>query len=124
MSLGEELRSDPVAALSEVREASAPPEAAEPEPQAPGETHRIELIIDSLPRHQLIETIPVTVESLGDKVFTATVGPLNLTGTSSTLGEALIIVKDQIEIIYDHLTKTTKLDDDEKKHLKYLQSHI
>jgi len=124
MSVVEELPSEPVAPLLEVPDASAAPEAAEPEPQAPGETHRIELIIDSLPRHQLIESIPVTVDSLGDQVFTATVHALNLTGTGNTLGDALIIVKDQIELLYEKLTKTSHPDDDEKKYLKYLQSHI
>jgi hypothetical protein len=88
------------------------------------EAQRIDLIIDSLTRHELIEAIPVTVESLGDTVFTATVHSLNLTGTGNTLGEALIIVKDQLEIMYEKLSKATGLDDDEKKYLKYLQSHI
>jgi hypothetical protein len=124
MSLVEELPSEPVAVLSEVPDVSEPPEAAEPEPQPAGETHRIELIIDSLPRHQLIESIPVTVDSLGDQVFTATVHALNLTGTGNTLGDALIIVKDQLEILYEKLTKTSNRDDDEKKYWKYLQSHI
>lgn len=101
-----------------------PPTATKAEPGSSVETHRIELIIDRLTRHELIETIPVTVESLGDKVFTATVGALNLTGTGNTLGDALLIVKDQLEILYEKLSKTTNRDSDEEKQLKYLQSHI
>ena len=102
-------------------EPATPPEA---DGQSSVDAHRIELIIDSLTRHELIEPIPVTVESLGDKVFTATVHSLNLTGTGNTLGDALIIVKDQLEILYERLSKSTNQDDDEKKYLKYLQSHI
>ena len=144
MTLVEELPGEPEAALPEVPDVGEaleapepeplsadrgqverePPTAAEAEPASSVETHRIELIIDQLTRHELIETIPVTVESLGDKVFTATVGALNLTGTGNTLGDALLIVKDQLEIIYDKLSKTTRLDGDEEKYLKYLQSHI
>jgi len=88
------------------------------------ETHRIELIIDSLTRHELIEAIPVTVESLGDRVFTATVSALNLVGTGNTLGDALIVVKEQIEIQYEQLMKASERDSDEKKHFEYLQSHV
>jgi hypothetical protein len=103
---------------------SEPVEAPEPEPQPSAESHRIELIIDSLPRHQLNEAIPVTIDSLGDQVFTATVHALQVVGTGNTLGDALIIVKEQIEILYERLSKATGLDSDEKKHLTYLQSHI
>jgi hypothetical protein len=103
---------------------SEPPVVAEPEASSSVETHLIELIIDSLPHQQLIETIPVSVESLGDKVFTATVHPLNLVGTGNTLGDALIIVKEQIEIQYEQLSKASELEADERKYLKYLQSHI
>ena len=143
--LTEELPSEPEAVLSEVPDEGEALGVAEPEPesstvsdpvdsepairpeadgQSSVDAHRIELIIDSLTRHELIEPIPVTVESLGDTVFTATVHSLNLTGTGNTLGDALIIVKDQLEILYERLSKTTSLDDDEKKYLKYLQSHI
>jgi hypothetical protein len=103
---------------------SEPATLPEANGQSSADAHRIELIIDSLTRHELIEPIPVTVESLGDTVFTATVHSLNLTGTGNTLGDALIIVKDQLEILYERLSKTSSLDDDEKKYLKYLQSHI
>jgi hypothetical protein len=100
------------------------PMALEREPRPAVEAHHIELIIDSLPRRELIESIPVTVDSLGDQVFTATVSPLNVTGTGNTLGDALIIVKEQIEVLYERLSKATALDNDEKTHLTYLQSHI
>jgi hypothetical protein len=112
------------AVLPAVLDESEQPEALEPEPRPAVEAHHIELIIDSLPRRELIESIPVTVESLGDQVFTATVSPLNVTGTGNTLGDALIIVKEQIEVLYERLSKATALDNDEKTHLTYLQSHI
>lgn len=100
------------------------PELPFPEPLATEGAHQIHLIIDSLPQHQLIETIPVTVEALGDKVFTATISALNLTGTGNTLGEALLIVKEQVDLLYDQLVKLPQLNDDEKGYLKFLRSHI
>jgi hypothetical protein len=103
---------------------SEPATASEAGPQSSVESHLIELIIDSLPRHELIEAIPFTVESLGDKVFTATVSALNLVGTGNTLGDALIVVKEQIELLYEQLLKALELDTDQKIYLEYLQSHI
>jgi hypothetical protein len=100
------------------------PELLSPEPLATEGAHQIQLIIDSLPQHKLIETIPVTVEALGNKVFTATISALNLTGTGNTLGDTLLIVKDQVDLLYDRLVKLPRLRDDEKEHLKFLQSHI
>jgi hypothetical protein len=122
--LVERLPSEPAAALSEVPDVNEPPKPFKPKLQPPVEAHRVELIIDSLAKHELIETIPVTVEALGDKVFTATVHALNLAGTGNTIGDALIIVKDQIDVLYNELTNTSKIDEDGKKYLKYLQSHI
>jgi len=84
----------------------------------------IHLSIDSLPHLELIEAFPVTVTQLGDKLFTATIEALRLSGTSSTLGEALVTVKEEIVTLYDRLSKTSRLDDDEINNLKYLQSHI
>jgi hypothetical protein len=129
--VADDVPSEPVVAPPEAPETNEPPQASEPEPQLPteadqpsAEAHRIELIIDSLPRHELIEAIPVTVESLGDQVFTATVHALDLTGTGNSLGDALITVKEQIEIQYGKLSKATGLDSDEKRYLTFLQSHI
>jgi hypothetical protein len=104
--------------------ADAVPGSSVPEHLATQGAHQIELIIDSLPRHQLIETIPVTVDALGDKVFTATIGILNLSGTGNTLGEALLAVKEQVDILYDTLMNASDPSEDEKLYLKYLQSRI
>lgn len=120
----EALEPEPVPLAETLGVSDQQPRALERKPRPAVEAHHIELIIDSLPRRELIESIPVTVESLGDQVFTATVSPLNVTGTGNTLGDALIIVKEQIEVLYERLSKATALDNDEKTHLTYLQSHI
>jgi hypothetical protein len=84
----------------------------------------ISLSIDSLPNLQLTEAIPVLVVQLGDNLFTATVDAVRVTGTGDTLSDALIDVKEHIEILYEKLIKNTRLDEDEKEHLQYLQAHI
>jgi hypothetical protein len=86
--------------------------------------HTMELSIDSLSHLQLTEAIPVTVKSLGDRLFTASVDALGVGGTGDTPSDALIIVKEQIELLCERLTKASRLDEDEKTYLQFLQSHI
>jgi len=107
----------------------APPNSelhlAEQPPLSSGaDQHAIELSIESLPHLQLIQAIPVTVNPLGKKLFTATVEALNLSGTGDTLSDALITVKEQIELTYQRLIKLTGLDEMEKEYLNYLRLYI
>jgi hypothetical protein len=85
---------------------------------------RIELIIDSLPHQSLIQSIPVTVEPLGDKIFTATVASLNITATGASVGETLLLLKDHIESIYNELNEKPHLDDDQRKVQELLHTYI
>ena len=98
----------------------------EPEPisQPNSDEHKFEMTIDSLPHLQLLTPFPVMIEALGEKLFTATIPALRLSGTGDTLTDALITVKEQTETQYERLMKLTGLDDDEASQLRYLQSHI
>jgi len=87
-------------------------------------TAPIELIIDSLTGYSLIEPIPVVIESLGDMVFTACVSNLNIQATGNSIGEALLILKEQIEATYDELTKRPPRDAEQKATLQMLQTYI
>lgn len=120
--LADGLRSAAASELAEQRPIWAQAVEQLPSPQA--ESSKIYLSIDSLPHLELVETFPVTVAQLGDKLFTATIEDLRLSGTSSTLGEALVTVKEEIEALYERLIKNNRLDTEEKNDLKYLQSHI
>jgi hypothetical protein len=146
LPVAEELPSDPLPTEAQLPDGSEPAEAdepgahpsaeihreseppaipeAEPEQQLAAEAHRIELTIDSLPELELIEAIPVTVVSLGDKLFTATVMAIGLSGTGDTIGDALVTVKEQILVQYKQLTRMTIRDEDEEEHFQYLNSHI
>ena len=94
------------------------------QPPADAAAPKIHLSIDSLPHLQLIEAFPVTVAQMGDKLYTATTDVLGLSGTSATLTEALVTVKEEIETLYERLIKSTQLDADEKRDLQYLQAHV
>jgi len=117
--------STPVAQAIDPSPSSATePPTEEAASQSGAGSHTIELSIDSLPHFQLIEPIPVTINSLGDRLFTATVAALRLSGTGDTLGDALVTVKEQLEALYQRLAKSTGLSEDEKSDLQYLNSHV
>jgi hypothetical protein len=123
---------EPAPAIDQL-EPEPPLEAAEPTPEAEAEAaaelknnaHSIELIIDSLPNHTLIEPIPITIESLGEKVFTASVRNLDISTTGNSIGEALLVLKGQIETIYRDLSKKNQtLDAHQKTMLQMLHTYI
>jgi HAMP domain-containing protein len=103
-------------------ETSQPDEPPEPEPEP--HPHRIELIIDSLPNLRLTEPIPVAIDPLGETVFTASVHRLAITATGHSIGEALLILKEQIEAVYNDLAKRSQLDSDQKTMLQMLHTYI
>jgi hypothetical protein len=86
---------------------------------------RIELIIDSLPHHALIEPIPVTIESLGDTVFTASMVNVDIAATGNSIGEALLLLKEHIEATFDELNRqSARLTSDQKTTLQMLHTFI
>lgn len=110
------------------RPVAEPPKAVprpEGELRAPPSTNAIELIIDSLPHYELTESIPVTIDPLGDAVFTAAVRNLDITATGNSIGEALLLLKEQIEFTYDDLSRRLpQLGYDQRTMLQMLQTYI
>jgi hypothetical protein len=114
---------EPPAAVVESSEPQTAPEADEPE--ATKGSSEIELIIDSLPNHTLSKPIPVAIVSLGDKVFTASVNEVGIHATGYTIGEALLVLKEQIEEIYADLNRApARLDAEQKATLELLHTYI
>jgi hypothetical protein len=103
---------------------AAPSSEAEAEAKPNRQSRGMELMIDSLPHHTLSEPIPVTLNPIGDGVFTATVHDLNISGTGGTIAEALLVLKEQIESLHDDLSKQSQLDSDQKATLKGLRAYI
>lgn len=115
---------DPAPALEPRAAGTLPPPEAQPPQPPPDRSHRIELIIDHLPNHTLLAPIPVAVDPLGDEEFTASIDRAGISTTGSSVGEALLVLKEQIESLYDDLRQKSGLDEAQKRLFEMLQSHI
>ncbi len=100
--------------------ASSPPRTR---PAAPA-PERVELIIDSLTHHVLTESIPVVIDAVGDTLCTAAMRNLDISATGGSIGEALLLLKEQIEFVYDKLNRRSHLSSDEKTTLQMLHTYI
>ena len=98
--------------------------ATEPETAKPSHPHRLEMTIDSLPHHDLTEPIPIYIDPLGDTVFTAAMGNLDISATGNSIGEALVLLKEQIEHIYSDLNRRVKRTPDQTMTLQMLHTYI
>jgi len=86
--------------------------------------HRIELNIDSLPNLMLIEPIPVAIDPVGDNAFTAWVHNLDTNATGTSVVEALLLLKERLELVYEDLNRRSHLTSDEKLTLQILHTYI
>ena len=93
-------------------------------PKQNSETARVELAIDSLRTYELVKPIPVFVESLGERHYVAEVPDLNITTSSSSLSEILIVLKDSVTQTYDRLRIRRDLDPEQARQLKILETYI
>jgi len=108
---------------------AATPEAAETEhaesaPHKPAHPHRLEMTIDSLPHHELTEPIPIVIDPLGDTIFTASMSNLDISATGNSIGEGLLLLKEQIEFVYSDLSRRSSLTADQKTTLQMLHTYI
>jgi hypothetical protein len=97
---------------------------AEPEHAAEAHPNRIEMTIDSLAHHLLTEPIPITIDPLGEALFTATVRNIDISATGHNIGEALVLLKEQIEFTYDGLNRQSHPTGDQKTMLQILHTYI
>jgi hypothetical protein len=96
----------------------------QPEAPAPNDT-RIDLSIDSLPNHALSEPIPVVISSLGEAMFTASMRDLDLAATGNSIGDALLLLKEQIDATVEELKRRqSHLTHDERERLQMLLTYI
>jgi hypothetical protein len=124
-----EVQEQPVPAEVQEEPAREEPEpqfaGEEPEETVPAASNRIELIIDSLSHHDLIEPIPITIDPLGDTVFTASMRNVEIAATGNSIGEALLLLKEQIEATFDELNRQlAHLTQDQKTTLQLLHTYI
>jgi hypothetical protein len=113
---------------SDARRHESPPHAdstpADHEQAALAHPQRIELAIDSLPNFMLIEPIPVAIDPVGDNAFTAWVHNLDTNATGNSVVEALLLLKERIEFVYDDLNRQPHLSNEQKMTLQMLHTYI
>jgi hypothetical protein len=106
------------------RSVVAEPASAAEQPKPPPRTDKIELTIDSLQNYELLKPIRVLVEPLGDKVFVAEAPDLNVSTSGTSVGGALILLKDHISTIYEGYTSKQNLDSERARHFKTFETYI
>jgi hypothetical protein len=93
-------------------------------PKPPPRTDKVELTIDSLQNYELLKPIRVVVESLGDKVFVAEAPELNVSTSGTSVGGALILLKDHVTTIYEGYTSKKNLDSERARQFKIFETYI
>jgi hypothetical protein len=93
-------------------------------PKLPRRIDKIELTIDSLQNYELLKPIRVLVESLGDKVFVAEAPELNVSTSGTSVGGALILLKDHVTTIYEGYTGKKNLDGERARQFKLFETYI
>jgi hypothetical protein len=64
------------------------------------------------------------IDPVGDTAFTASVRNLDVEVIGHSVAEALVLLKEQIEFVYDDLNKRVQLDGEQKTMLQMLHTYI
>jgi len=97
--------------------------AAAPPPPA-FRAEKIELTIESLQNYDLLQPIPVVVESIGDKIFVAEIPELDISTSGTSVSDTLILLKAHIGTVYDGLRIKKNLDSERTRQLRLLETYI
>lgn len=119
----------PVPSYAPSRDDKPPPSAApfdlvDDRAETAAHPNRIELSIDSLPNHLLIEPIPVIIDPVGDAAYTAWVRNLDANATGQSVFEALLMLKERIASVYADLNACTQLTGEQRATLQMLHTYI
>jgi hypothetical protein len=93
-------------------------------PKPPPRTDKVELTIDSLQNYELLKPIRAVIEPLGDRVFVAEAPELNVSTSGTSVGGALILLKDHISTIYEGYTSKKNLDSERARQFKIFETYI
>jgi hypothetical protein len=69
-------------------------------------------------------TTELIIDLVGDALCTATVHNLDISATGSSIGDALLLLKAQVEFVYDGLSGRRHLSSDQKTVLQTLHTYI
>ena len=85
---------------------------------------RIEMTIDSLPNYDLLQPIPVVIEALDDRMFSAQAPALEISATGSSIGGSFLQLKEQIGATYEQCRQKTSLTPDRLHQIGLFQAYI
>jgi hypothetical protein len=100
-----------------------PPEAAATVAKAV-KPDRIEMTIDSLQNYDLLRPIPVVIEALGDRLFSAQAPVLEIAITGSSISGAFLQLKEQIAATYEQCRQKSTVTPERLHQLGLFQAYI
>lgn len=90
----------------------------------PGKPAPIEMTIDSLQNYDLLQPIPVVIEALGDRLFSAQAPSLEISTTGSSIGGAFLQLKEQIAATYEQCRQKNTVTPERLHQLGLFQAYI
>jgi hypothetical protein len=80
--------------------------------------------IDSLPQFFIKKPIPIVIQCVDDNEFVACAPNINVAMSGSSAGEALLLLKEDIQEIYKYYSAQGSLGPEPKRQLRELENHI
>jgi|GEM_PF-2752812 hypothetical protein len=90
----------------------------------PAKPSRIEMTIDSLPNYDLLQPIPVVIEALGERLFSAEAPDLEISTTGASIGGSFLQLKEQIAATYEQCRQKSTLSPERLHQLGLFQAYI
>jgi len=84
----------------------------------------INLSIDRLANYEIKKPIPVRIECIDDNEFLAEVSDANIAMTGNSIGDALMMLKENIESIFERYKSKERLGMEPSRQLQFLEAHI
>jgi len=84
----------------------------------------MDVFINSLMRYELKKPMPVHIECIDDNEFLAEVRGANISMTGDSVGDALTMLKENIEAIFERYRSKERLGPEPSHQIKFLESYI
>ncbi len=82
------------------------------------------MTIDSLPNYDLLQPIPVGIEALDDRMFSAQAPALEISTTGSSIGGSFLQLKEQIAATYEQCRQRSSLTPERLHQIGLFQAYI
>jgi hypothetical protein len=82
------------------------------------------LSIETLAHYEIKKPIPVRIECVDDNEFLAEVSEANIAMTGDSVGDALMMLKENIEAVFERYKSMERLGTEPSRQLQFLEMHI